>query len=317
MAIGTSRLVTALFLVASISACSSDDSTVEKKSITRVAIEDSVFKAVELEKTVDKLVTELQQTEAQDMRFSVNLKGVTGYWEPVVVGANRAMEELEIDGAVTSPPGTITGDEQTTVQVDMVKQDREAGSQGLGLAPLADPLVEEVNAAVDSGIPVVTVDSDLADSKRDYYVGTINAQAGKTGGESLKALLPSGSGTVIVLGNESEGWKDGFDRTMGAKDVLAAAGYNVVLRTTVWDEGGEEKDIAFMVETINTANPPVVGMIGMFSNAYRCAMAVEAAGKTSSDIKVAAFDLNRRRFHTCSLGLFRLPMPNVSTTWAT
>lgn len=61
-----------------------------------------------------------------------------------------------------------------------------------------------------------------------------------------------------------------------------------------------------MAETINTATPPVVGMIGMFSNAYRCAMAAETAGKTGTDIAVAAFDFDPKTVSYMQSGLIKV-----------
>jgi ribose transport system substrate-binding protein len=140
---------------------------------------------------------------------------------------------------------------------------------------------------------VVTIDSDLVESKRDLYIGTMNADAGETGGKSLVELLDgTDGGTVVIYGHDEEGWPDGFDRTMGAKSVIEEAGYDVVVRRVDWSETGEETDMVFLTETLETADPPVVGMLGVFSVAYRCAIAAEQVGKEPGELKIVAFDFD-------------------------
>jgi ribose transport system substrate-binding protein len=308
-------LLTALGLLVSITACGNDDpAEKQRKVVTRVAIQESIFKATELENTVDTLIAAIDETEATDVPLHVNLKALTGYWEPVVVGANRAMSELDVDGEVGAPEGaegkgldTATiAETLTQQQATMLEEARLNGAKGFGVAAVYDQLIGAVDALVNAGLPVVTIDGDLGTSKRDLYIGTLNADAGKTAGNSLKALLPAAPGTVVILGYEVEDWKDGYDRTMGTKSVLEESGYSVIIRRTSWADGGEEQDIQFMAETISTATPPVVGMIGMFSNAYRCAMAAEAAGKSGSDIAIAAFDFDPKTVGYMQSGMIKV-----------
>jgi ribose transport system substrate-binding protein len=154
---------------------------------------------------------------------------------------------------------------------------------------------------------VVTVDSDLPDSTRHLYGGTINAEAGKTAAATLKAQLGSvTSGTVIVLGHDTgNDWPDGYQRTMGAKTTLEGMGFTVQIRRVDWTDAGEAADQESMRQTIVDANPPVVGMIGLFSNAFRCAAAAELAGKTSSDIAIVAFDFEPQTLSYMQSGLIR------------
>lgn len=305
-------MLTALALLGSVSACGNDSSAnTQKKTVTRDVIEDSPFKAPELEATIDKLIAAIDDTAPASVKLEINIKALTGYWEPVEVGANRAMGELEVDGAVEAPDTTSLGDnpssdQVTQVQAAMMKDAREKGAQGFGVSPITDVLADEINAAVAAGLPVVTIDSDLAASNRDLYIGTMNAEAGKTAGNSLKALLPPAPGTVIILGYELENWPDGYDRTMATKAVLEAANYTAIVRRTLWTETGEAEDVQFMADTIGTADPPVVGMVGMFSNAYRCAMAAEAAGKTGDDIAIAAFDFDAKTVEYMRSGLIKV-----------
>ncbi|MBN1901615.1 substrate-binding domain-containing protein, partial [Candidatus Sumerlaeota bacterium] len=65
----------------------------------------------------------------------------------------------------------------------------------VGFEPSLDGIVDKAAAA---GIPVVTVDADLPDSKRIAFVGTGNYQAGYQGGTKLADLI-AGKGRVALM----------------------------------------------------------------------------------------------------------------------
>jgi ribose transport system substrate-binding protein len=77
---------------------------------------------------------------------------------------------------------------------------------------------------------------------------------------------------------------------MGAQGVLEAAGYTPLVRQVTWLYERASEDIDWMKAQIETAEPPVVGMIGLFNVSYWCAMAAEAANRP--DLPVVAFDFS-------------------------
>ncbi len=297
--------VSAIGIMCSVSACGSDNAaTAQKKTVVRSAMQDSVFKPVALEATVGDLVDAINQTDNKDLELGVILKQLTDYYEPIQLGASRALGELKVTGGVVAPDesaGQIAIDKENV----LMQANRESGYDGYGVAPFEKGNQPEIDLAVDAGMHVVTIDSDLAESKRDLYLGTINAEGGATAGGTLKGLLSGGTGTVILLGHDDPGWPDGYDRTMAAKGVLEAAGYTVVIRKTDWSETGEAADAAALATLISEANPPVVGMMGMFSNAHRCATAAEAAGLTASTVTIAAFDFDPKTVEYMRSGMIK------------
>lgn len=302
-----------LGFIASLSGCGTDAPTGsstgnggnEKRAITREDVEDSPFKPVELENTIEDLVEAINEKDPEEMQLNVVLKSLSNYWEPVLVGANRALGELNATGGVAAPQEE-TGQAGIDEQNAMLKEAREQGSRGFGIAPFEQGVAQQIDAAADEDIPVVTIDSDLTDSKRDIYIGTLNADAGKTAGKTLLEFLPEGEGTVVLLGHDDAGWVDGYQRTMGAKDVLEAEGYTVVVRRTDWDaDVGEQNDLDALAEIFASADPPVVGMMGMFSNAYRCAIAAETAGRSADDIAIAAFDFDPKTVSFMDAGMIK------------
>jgi ribose transport system substrate-binding protein len=292
------RTGSVLWLLAVLAAagCSDGDGGASKKEIARVDVPDSPFKPAGLEKAIDGLVKALGETDEQTFAMSVVTKPTGPYWEPIKVGANRAIAELGVTGQVEAPPSVASVDAETDAnvateaQIKILKTRRKDGYGGIGLAPMRDDLTEEVDALVKAGAPVVTFDSDLPDSKRQLYIGTNNAEAGKTAGETLAGLITESSGSVLVLGHDDKAWADGYARTMAAKDALENAGFTVTVYKLGWSEEEVAAAAVDLPDLITNADPPMVGIVGMFSNAFRGGEAVESLGYEPGEIKVAAFD---------------------------
>lgn len=291
-------------LALGVSACSSDGSAGATKQVTRGAGADSEFQPKDLESTVDALVKKIGATAPVDLQVAVVLKQLNNYYLPIQIGSSRAMSELNLTGQVVAPQSSA-GDDAVSEQNDIMNSQLDSGYNALAVAPFEVGNQPPIDAAATADVPVVTIDSDLASSKRDLYIGTMNSEAGKTAGTTLTSLITANSGTVILLGHDDAGWPDGYDRTMGAKDVLESAGFTVVVRRTDWSETGEDADIDFLKTAITDADPPVVGMMGMFSDAYRCAIAAEAVGKTGDDIAIAAFDFEPKTVEFMRSGMIK------------
>lgn len=88
---------------------------------------------------------------------------------------------------------------------------------------LMGPAIDE---AVNAGIPVLTIDSDAPESKRLYFIGTNNMQAGVLGGKRLAEKL-HGKGNVVFysmpqqpnLEERLRGYKDVFEDYPGIQIV--------------------------------------------------------------------------------------------------
>jgi ribose transport system substrate-binding protein len=288
MKIRSNAIVTLGFLGA-LGACGQEEESA-KKEVVRIEIPDNAFKPVELEATIQGLVEEIQTAPAAPTEIGVVLKTLVGFWTPVMIGANRAISELGVPGAVVAP-SEGDPDEATARQLEILSEQRRNGYNGIGVAPIKAEVSSEIDAFVEAGAPVVTIDSDLAASKRGLYIGTLNEKAGETAGETLLRLMPATSGTVVLLGHDTaEDWPDGYQRTMSAKEVIERAGYATIVHRTTWADGGIEIDVDAMKNDFTTANPPVVGMVGLFSAAYRCGMAAEQSNKTGDDVTIVGFD---------------------------
>ena len=264
------------------------DTDNEGNKLVRLTTPQSEFAPNNIESAIDDIVDALNDEEAEvGMKLAFVPKELENFFAAAVLGANRAHSELGALGNVVAPTLTDEGATAWDLQRDIIDDQIANGAVGLGVAPHSVDVTPSIDAAVDAGATVITFDSDAADSKRQLYIGTINKQAGKTGGETLAELLGDKVGTVVILGYDDTIWQDGYDRTHEARKALEAAGHTVVIRQTDW--GDHQGNVDFIQETLENAEPEAVGCLGVFANSYGCAEAAVAAG-VEDDITIVAFD---------------------------
>ncbi len=116
------------------------------------------------------------------------------YWQTALAGLNHAGTELGVKTEMTGPDGHDAQGEHDAFRRAMAQ--KPAGI----LVSVADTSVigPDIDAAMQQGIPVITVDSDAPDSKRLFFVGTDNYNAGVLGG-NLAAKLLNNKGNVVVF----------------------------------------------------------------------------------------------------------------------
>ncbi len=243
--------------------------------IVREDVPEGRFKPSELEDAIDAMVEAIEESGvSNDMAMGVVLKELTGFWRPVSKGANRAINELGVIGSVKgTTEESLDVPEQVAEQIEFVEEQTEDKVDGLAIAPHNQDLTEVLEEfSAETKAPMVTIDSDLDGIDRSIYIGTDNIQAGRTGGESLLEVLDDDEGVVIVLGNTDPAWAGGYDRTFEAADVLEDAGNQVIVLNSIWDP---EQEVPQILEAIEEADGPVVGMLGVFANAFNLAAAAE------------------------------------------
>ncbi|WP_438023964.1 substrate-binding domain-containing protein [Sorangium sp. So ce233] len=301
------RWAAAFGLALMAAACGSGDTTGEgaqASPIQRALTPESEFTAKEIEATLDALVAEINEGAIEPMQMAILLKEIGGFFTPITTGANRAMGELGVTGNVVGPSGQGSDQQQRAeAQGEQIRQAVADGAEGIGVSPFGDAIAAGIEEAAAAGVPVVTLDTDAKESKRSIYVGTISESAGVTAGNTLRALLPPAPGTVVIHGADDPSWVDGMNRMMGARRVLEEAGYKVVVRAITWSPPGEAADVEAMKAHIETADPPVLGLLGLHNVSYRCAMAAEAAGAT--ELPVVAFDFEPKTVEYMRQGLIK------------
>ncbi len=168
-----------------------------------------------------------------------------------------AREGLEDRARALGVKADFRGASGTDVN-EQIKQFEDAMARkpaGIILSPSGVGITTMINRAVDSGIPVICVDSDAPQSKRYSYVGTDNYNAGKQGGELLGKLL-NGKGEVFLLSVPGEPNLE--ERIKGYQDALAKhPGITIV---DVGNDRADANEAAKAARNILSAHPNIAGV---------------------------------------------------------
>ncbi len=136
------------------------------------------------------------------------------YWKVAEAGFANASAQMKVRSDFSGPQ---TYDPKA--ERDALDQAVQKKATGILLA-VTDPalLKDSIDKAVAAGVPVITIDSDAPSSKRLFFIGTNNYQAGFTGGQRLAQEL-KGKGNVVVFTMPDQ--SNLQDRLRGYKDALA------------------------------------------------------------------------------------------------
>ncbi|WP_437874666.1 substrate-binding domain-containing protein [Sorangium sp. So ce513] len=281
-------------LMVATAACGSSDAPEGTKGgrIERPPTPENEFTPRELEATVDNLIAKVNEGTVEPMQMVVLLKNLNPFFTSIATGASRAMSELEVSGNVLGPVDQSTGGTTSQeIQNQQIAQAVTDGIDGIGVSPYGDVNAAAIDDAVEQGVHVVTLDGDVPTSKRSLYVGTNNESAGAAAAQTLLAMLPPPPGTVLIHGTAGTDWVDGFNRTEGAREAIEKAGYEPLVSEAFY-ELEEGFDVEWIRSRIAAADPPVLGIVGVFDISYRCAMGADAARRP--EIPIVAFDFDPR-----------------------
>ncbi len=144
--------------------------------------------------------------------ISNNLK--LPYWKTVNAGFTKAAQQYGVNARLDGPD-----DYNAAAELDALRKAVAAKPAGI-LISVADAVTfrEEINNAIQAGIPLITVDSDAPTSSRLFFIGTDNLAAGHLGGQRLVEKL-KGKGNVVFYSIPGQPNLD--ERLRGYKDILA------------------------------------------------------------------------------------------------
>ncbi len=174
------------------------------------------------------------------------------YWQAALAGLSRASSDLKVKAEMLGP---------ATYDAKAQREDfRHAVSKkpaGI-LISAADPelMRPEIDSAIAAGIPVITVDSDAPNSKRLFFVGTNNYQAGLTGGRVLSQRLKK-KGNIVVFTIPAQA--NLIERLRGYEDALADTNIKVIQLVDV--RGDPSLAFDKTVEILQTGKVNVDGFV--------------------------------------------------------
>ena len=220
------------------------------------------------------------------VEISVVLKTLASeYWGYVKNGCDAAAKELGITVTVVGPDAESNIDGQ----VAMIQEQIAAGCDAIVCAPNdAAAAANALKAAIDKGIPVLSVDTNVGMEGQTSFVGTSNVDAAKRGGLWAAEQLGEGAKAVIIYGQEGDNTsnmrREGYEAACKEKgiEVLAAlSGQNTT--------DGATKTM----EDLLSAHPGEIDVVFCHNDdtAIGAMNACKSAGV--SDILIVGFDGNK------------------------
>jgi ribose transport system substrate-binding protein len=150
----------------------------------------------------------------KEIFYLISANSALPYWQTAAAGFKAAGAQYKVTTRVAGPEGY-----DAQAELDTLQKAVAAHPAGI-LISVADAKVLEpaINAAIDAGIPVITMDSDAVSSHRLYFIGTNNLDAGRQGGRRVAEKL-GGKGRVVFF--TFTGQPNTEERLKGFKDAFS------------------------------------------------------------------------------------------------
>lgn len=142
------------------------------------------------------------------------------YWQSAFAGLSHAAAEMKVKAELAGPDTYDPKAEHTEFR--RILAQKPAGI--LVSAADAAIMAPDIDSALSSGVPVITIDSDAPQSKRLVFVGTDNYNAGTLGGNLVVKLLNGKGNLVVFTMPEQPNLKD---RLHGYEDAIAETGIKI------------------------------------------------------------------------------------------
>jgi simple sugar transport system substrate-binding protein len=215
-----------------------------------------------------------------DLSFSVITHGSAGdaFWDVVQNGSEAAGEDLGVSVDYQSD-----GDPQR--QAQLVDAAVNQGVDGIVVSMATpDALRDSVEAAVEAGIPVVTINSGGERSAQFGAIGHVGQDETIAGQGAGRQLAAAGAASVLCVVHEAG--NIGLEqRCSGASEGLGSE--VTPLQVDINDLQGAQSTITSQLQS----DPDIDAVLTL--NSAVAALAVAAAEDAGSEAQVATFDLNQ------------------------
>lgn len=172
-----------------------------------------ILNSIALVGVVATLVCGCQRHSNKEVFYLITANSALPYWQTAASGFQHAAAVYKVTARVEGPEGYDPHAELEALQ-------RAAAIKPGGiLISVADAAVLQpgIDAAVNAGVPVITIDSDAAASRRLFFIGTNNLEAGRLAGRRLADRLSKGNVVVFTI----QGQPNTDERMKGLRDSLA------------------------------------------------------------------------------------------------
>lgn len=215
------------------------------------------------------------------VRVAFVTNNVSDFWKIAEAGVRKGEKEFDAICDIKMPTqGTAA--EQKVILEDLVTK----GVTGVAISPVNPDSQTDVLNKAASRLNLICMDSDAPKSKRRFYVGTSNVDAGKVAGEQILKAIPKGGKVMLFVGTLDA--QNAADRYKGIQEVLKKdAKYKILGVMT--DDTNHTKARANVEDTL-TKHPDVACLVGLWSyNGPAIVNAVKAAKKVGK-VQIVCFD---------------------------
>lgn len=211
------------------------------------------------------------------------------FWDKVGEGGQAMAEELNASGkynitVYATGPQTVGAAGQIQLLEDMISQNYDgiiiSASDTTALQP-------SIDKAVDLGIPVVCMDTDIPNSKRLCFVGTDNYNFGMLVGDELARVCDEKGGVLVQVIEPS--MHSMAQRLQGFRDAIAKYP-NMEILFEQADAGGDMTAMAAAVETMVAKFADFKGYAILYAGGENCINVWKANGWTCEDKRAVLSD---------------------------
>ncbi len=144
-----------------------------------------------------ELPKEEKKTEKYNFHFVLVPEELDNeYWRLVEKGARAAAKKYGVLLEYAGPKQSNIDDHVKTIEMSAASKVDGIMTQGLS----DEQFTPLINSIVAKGIPVITVDTDAANSRRQAYIGTDNYYSGYIAGKALIADTKGKANVAIITG---------------------------------------------------------------------------------------------------------------------
>jgi ribose transport system substrate-binding protein len=189
------------------------------------------------------------------------------------IGMDMVAEELGVEVKKIGPQEI-----DLPALVAAIEQEIPKKPDGMMVVGWDASLTSVINEAIDVGIPVVTVDTDVPESKRLCFVGTDWYQLGVEQAKAVAPYLKDLSGTVVCIG--MPGADNSVSALSGYTATMAKLAPNITVYDKVYDSQVNAQVVAETIGNLIKSDESIVGVAGFdASTGPGIAQAIKEAGK--------------------------------------
>jgi ribose transport system substrate-binding protein len=269
------------------------------------------------------------QHAVEEKYYLVSSNITVPYWQEARAGLVRAGTQMQVKVDMAGPDTYDPKAERDEFLKTVSKK-----PSGIAIsASDANLMKPEIDAAIAQGIPVVTIDSDAADSKRLMFIGTDNYKAGVTGAKVVVAKLQGKGSVAVFTMPEQANLKD---RLRGYTDTFAE--HPQIKITEIVDIKGDPR-IAFdrttemleknakidaFVSLVSTAGPEIANVLERKNVTGKVVVAMDTDARTLEAIQKGAISatIGQKPFTMAFLAVKALddvhhhPLKSMTVDWA-